>query len=120
MGRRISQVPLFLFLFEFLAIRLIKALFNLARENKPSIIFIDEIDSMVSARSEGENEAARQIKTEFLIQMQGVGHDDKGILVLGATNLPHAIDPACRRRLEKRIYISLPETNARKILVKHF
>jgi vacuolar protein-sorting-associated protein 4 len=51
--------------------------------------------------------------------MQGVGHDDKGILVLGATNLPHAIDPACRRRLEKRIYIPLPDLNARKTLVKN-
>ena len=52
-------------------IRLVKNLFSLARENKPSIIFIDEIDSLCGSRSENESEAARRIKTEFLVQMQG-------------------------------------------------
>ena len=93
--------------------KLIKALFNSAREKKPSIIFIDEIDSMCGNRSDGENEASRRVKTEFLVQMQGVGHDDTGVLVLGATNLPWALDPAIRRRFERRIYISLPEKEAR-------
>jgi vacuolar protein-sorting-associated protein 4 len=78
--------------------KLIKQLFNMAREKKPSIIFIDEIDSMCGSRSDGENEASRRVKTEFLVQMQGVGKDDQGILVLGATNLPWALDPAIRRR----------------------
>ena len=98
--------------------RLIKALFELARKNKPAVIFIDEIDSVLSARSEGENEATRRLKTEFLIQMQGVGKDDKGILVLGATNIPWGLDPAVRRRFQKKIYISLPESNARKLMLK--
>lgn len=53
------------------ASRLVKSLFNLAREHKPSIIFIDEIDSLCGSRSENESEAARRIKTEFLVQMQG-------------------------------------------------
>ena len=52
-------------------LRLVKELFSLARENKPSIIFIDEIDSLCGSRSENESEAARRIKTEFLVQMQG-------------------------------------------------
>ena len=47
----------------------------MARENRPAIIFIDEIDSLCGARSDGENDATRRIKTEFLVQMQGVGHD---------------------------------------------
>ena len=98
--------------------RLIKALFELARKNKPAVIFIDEIDSVLSARSEGENEATRRLKTEFLIQMQGVGKDDKGILVLGATNIPWGLDPAVRRRFQKKIYISLPEAKARKVMFK--
>lgn len=91
----------------------VKALFDLARQNKPAVIFLDEIDSILSARSEGENESSRRIKTEFLVQMQGVGHDDTGILVLGATNIPWDLDPAVRRRFQKKIYISLPEKEAR-------
>ena len=59
------------------------------------------------------------MKTEFLVQMQGVGHDDKGILVLGATNLPWALDPAIRRRFDRRIYIALPEFEARLKMLKH-
>ena len=93
--------------------RLVKQLFKLARENKPAIIFIDEVDSLCGSRSEGENETSRRIKTEFLVQMQGVGNDNDGILVLGATNTPWELDPAIRRRFEKRIYIPLPDLHAR-------
>lgn len=62
--------------------RLVKNLFQLARENKPSIIFIDEIDSLCGSRSENESEAARRIKTEFLVQMQGRGTDFWNIFYL--------------------------------------
>ncbi len=96
--------------------KLIKGLFDLARRNKPAVIFLDEIDSVMGARSDNENDATRRIKTEFLIQMQGVGNDDEGILVLGATNIPWALDPAVRRRFQKKIYISLPELDARKVM----
>ena len=94
--------------------RLVKSLFELARASKPAIIFIDEVDSLCSARSDSENDATRRIKTEFLVQMQGVGVDNDGILVLGATNIPWNLDAAIRRRFEKRIYIPLPEDAARK------
>ena len=98
--------------------RLVKALFEMARKNKPAVIFIDEIDSLMSNRSEGENEATRRIKTEFLVQMQGVGKDDEGILVLGATNIPWDLDPAVRRRFQKKIYICLPDEPARYVMFK--
>jgi len=98
--------------------RLVRALFDLARKTKPSVIFIDEIDSLMSARTDGENEATRRIKTEFLVQMQGVGKDDDGILVLGATNIPWDLDQAVRRRFQKKIYIPLPEEVARLLMLK--
>jgi len=93
--------------------KLVRNLFEMARENKPSIIFIDEIDSLCSSRSDSESESARRIKTEFLVQMNGVGNDVEGVLVLAATNIPWALDAAIRRRFEKRIYIPLPEAPAR-------
>ncbi|KAJ7198241.1 P-loop containing nucleoside triphosphate hydrolase protein [Mycena rebaudengoi] len=94
---------------------LVKQLFELARESKPSIIFIDdEIDSLAGSRSEAESEGSRRIKTEFLVQMNGVGHDDTGVLVLGATNIPWQLDNAIKRRFEKRIYIPLPGPEARR------
>uniref|UniRef100_H3DJT3 vesicle-fusing ATPase n=1 Tax=Tetraodon nigroviridis TaxID=99883 RepID=H3DJT3_TETNG len=98
--------------------KLVKSLFTLAREHKPSIIFIDEIDSLCGSRSENESEAARRIKTEFLVQMQGVGNNNDGVLVLGATNIPWTLDSAIRRRFEKRIYIPLPEVHARSYMFK--
>jgi len=98
--------------------KLVKNLFEMAREHKPSIIFIDEVDSLTSSRSDNESESARRIKTEFLVQMQGVGNDNDGVLVLGATNIPWVLDAAIRRRFEKRIYIDLPEANARTNMFK--
>lgn len=95
--------------------RLVKTLFSMAREAKPSIIFIDEIDSLCGSRGEGQNDTSRRVLTEFLVQMNGVGNDQDGVLVLGATNCPWELDSAIRRRFEKRIYIPLPDPIARKV-----
>lgn len=86
----------------------------MAKEHQPCIIFIDEIDSLCGVRCEGESESNRRIKTEFLVQMQGgAGVETDRVLVLGATNVPWDLDPAVRRRFEKRIHIPLPDIDAR-------
>lgn len=98
--------------------KLIKELFQTARQSKPSIIFIDEIDALTSARSDDDTESSRRIKTEFMVQLQGVGTSNDGILVVGATNLPWMLDSAIRRRFQKRIYVPLPNEYARKAMFK--
>lgn len=98
--------------------KLVKGLFTLARKKAPAIIFVDEIDSLCSSRSDSESESARRIKTEFLVQMDGVSKKNENMLVLGATNIPWSIDAGIRRRFEKRIYIPLPDEGARRDLFK--
>ncbi|KAJ6459597.1 P-loop containing nucleoside triphosphate hydrolase protein [Mycena sanguinolenta] len=94
--------------------KLVKHLFQMAREMKPAIIFIDEIDSLTGARGDGDSDASRRLKTEFLVQMDGVGRDDSGILVIGAKNIPWQMDLSIKRRFQKRIYIPLPGLDARE------
>ncbi|XP_054847494.1 fidgetin-like protein 1 [Eublepharis macularius] len=98
--------------------KMVRALFAVARCHQPAVIFIDEIDSLLSQRGDGEHESSRRIKTEFLVQLDGAttSSEDR-LLVVGATNRPQEIDEAARRRLVKRLYIPLPEASARKQIV---
>ena len=83
----------------------VKSLFKLAYKKVPSIIFIDEIDSILSKRSENENEATKRLITEFLIQFDGLGSNTNAkLLVIAATNRPMDLDEALLRRLPKRVY----------------
>ncbi|XP_053314769.1 spastin isoform X2 [Spea bombifrons] len=100
--------------------KLVRALFAVARELQPSIIFIDEIDSLLCERREGEHDASRRLKTEFLIEFDGVqsGGDDR-VLVMGATNRPQELDEAVLRRFAKRVYVSLPNEETRLLLLQN-
>lgn len=100
--------------------QLMKALFALARERAPSIIFIDEIDAILKSRSDNEKESSRRLKTEFLVQFDGVAAsaDDARVLVIGATNLPWELDEAALRRFPKRYEVPLPDSSTRRHLLK--
>ncbi|XP_043095868.1 LOW QUALITY PROTEIN: spastin [Puntigrus tetrazona] len=100
--------------------KLVRALFAVARELQPSIIFIDEIDSLLCERREGEHDASRRLKTEFLIEFDGVqSSGDDRVLVMGATNRPQELDEAVLRRFAKRIYVALPTEETRLKLLKN-
>ncbi|KAL0720633.1 hypothetical protein Bca4012_035232 [Brassica carinata] len=99
--------------------KLVKTLFQVAISRQPSVIFMDEIDSIMSTRSISENEASRRLKSEFLIQFDGVtSNPDDLVIVIGATNKPQELDDAVLRRLVKRIYVPLPDSNVRKLLFR--
>lgn len=99
--------------------KLVRTLFQVAISRQPSVIFMDEIDSIMSTRSVNENEASRRLKSEFLIQFDGVtSNPDDLVIVIGATNKPQELDDAVLRRLVKRIYVPLPDASVRKLLLK--
>jgi transitional endoplasmic reticulum ATPase len=97
----------------------IKNLFDEARKNAPSIIFIDELDALVPNR---DNSSVNHMNTsavnEFLAQMNNSGDD--GVFIIGATNKPNSIDPAILRsgRLDKHIYLPPPDIEARELMFK--
>lgn len=114
--------------------KLMRSLFRAARRMGPSIVFLDELDSVLSARTGGgdgggknaEHEASRRLKTEFLVQTDGVVQRDDGggndhqqrVLVLGCSNRPWDLDEAVLRRFERRVHVPLPDRDGRSAHVR--
>lgn len=98
--------------------KMVRALFAVAGYREPSVVFVDEVDSLLSQRSSDENEASRRLKTEFLVQLEGVDSSKAAerVLVVGATNRPQELDEAARRRFVKRFHVPLPCDAARDVL----
>lgn len=97
----------------------VKKLFDEARENAPSIIFIDEMNEVAPNRSDNStHHMGASVVNELLVQTNNCGDD--GIFVIGATNFPSAIDPALMRsgRLDKIVYVSPPDFEARELMFK--
>ncbi len=95
--------------------KLISSLFKVARMKAPSLIFMDEIDSVATKRGEGsESGGERRVKTQLLSEIQGLkSTHDNLLLVLGATNRPWDIDNAMLSRFEKRVHVPLPDLKGR-------
>eukprot|EP01031_Cornospumella_fuschlensis_P024439 gene24439-29541_t len=107
--------------------KIVRAVFSMARILAPSVVFIDEVDALVSTRGgmegggAGEHEASRRMKTELFMQMDGLvskNDGDKRVVLLAATNCPWDLDPALRRRLEKRVYLPLPDAETRLAIIQ--
>jgi len=98
--------------------KMVRALFRIARERQPSVIFLDEVDSLLSARGDGDQESSRRMKTEFLVQLDGAGtsREDR-ILFMAATNRPWDLDDALLRRVPRRVLIPLPDSTARRVIL---
>ncbi|CAN4091439.1 unnamed protein product [Withania somnifera] len=97
----------------------VKAVFTLASKIAPSVVFVDEVDSMLGRRENpGEHEAMRKMKNEFMVNWDGLRTKDKErVLVLAATNRPFDLDEAVIRRLPRRLMVNLPDAlNREKIL----
>jgi SpoVK/Ycf46/Vps4 family AAA+-type ATPase len=92
--------------------KLVRAVFSLARQLSPCIVFIDELDAVFSERSNGNgcsaDKAQRAIVTEFLQEMDGILSKQDSVIVIGATNRPFDLDEAILRRLPQRILVELP------------
>lgn len=95
-------------------------IFEVARKNTPCVLFFDEIDALGASRSDMKQSTGRHLINQFLSELDGIGNDNAGILVIGATNTPWNLDPAFRRpgRFDRIIFIPPPDAEARESIVE--
>lgn len=92
--------------------------FEIARAHKPTVVFFDEVDALGANRHEMRNNSGRHVINTFLSEMDGMGSDNEGLLIIGATNTPWALDSAFRRpgRFDRIIFVPPPDEEARKVI----
>ena len=95
-------------------------LFSNARENKPCVLFFDELDALAFSRSKARSEHSRTVVNEFLAQLDGFDHDNAGVLILAATNMPWDVDPAMKRpgRFARQVFVPPPDQAARATMFR--
>ncbi len=97
----------------------VRALFSVARKIAPCVLFVDELDGLFRERGGEDHDVGRDLKTEFLQLWDGIRHHQQcmdsssSILVIGATNRPFDVDPAFLRRMPRRVFVGLPDHDAR-------
>jgi len=95
--------------------KIIGALFEKARKNQPSIIFMDEFDAIMITRDSGVHEATRRVISQLLMEIDGFStKKDEKVLLMAATNRPWDLDNAMISRFQRKIYVPLPDTDSRR------
>ncbi|MEO3792840.1 ATP-binding protein [Nonomuraea sp. B10E15] len=101
--------------------RNLRATFDLARRNRPCVLFFDEVDALAARRSDMRQAHTRQLVNQFLAELDGVDeHANEGVLVLAATNAPWYVDPAFRRpgRFDQPVLVPPPDAAARAAILR--
>ncbi|QCQ16721.1 tetratricopeptide repeat protein [Microbacterium sp. RG1] len=101
--------------------RNVRELFQLARRQAPTVLFIDEIDAIGQRRSLARQNGMRGVVVSLLEELDGLGSDNEGVFVLAATNQPWDVDPALRRpgRLDRTLLVLPPDAQARQAILRH-
>ncbi len=99
--------------------RKLHALFELARQTAPSVLFFDELEALGGKRQFSRESTSAKMVSQFLSEMDGFSQNNAGVLILGATNLPWAIDPAFRRpgRFDRVLFVPPPDRAAREAIL---
>jgi transitional endoplasmic reticulum ATPase len=100
--------------------RNLASLFDKARAQAPCVLFFDEIDALAYSRSKAHSEHTRTVVNEFLAQLDGMGRDNRSVLILAATNMPWDVDPAMKRpgRFSRQIFVPPPDADARRKMLE--
>jgi SpoVK/Ycf46/Vps4 family AAA+-type ATPase len=98
-----------------------KAVFTLARRLAPCVIYLDEVDSILSSRDQGEDtkyNTITSVKTTFMQEWDGLRTTNDRVIVVASTNRPYALDQAVLRRMPRRILVDLPDQATREDMLQ--